>query len=163
MAIFTRPPGCRALPLIANLPIHLGSWLVHGPGSVRACLSARPASVPGTASGCSSPKRLSSNRRLASRTKDGCGIPPQHYWWGRCGLEPHSTRAIGSLQPQRSLSDATRPVLLGYHTSRVVSTPCGITPHVSGGAEEDRTPDILLARQTLSRLSYSPTICVIVR
>ncbi len=28
----------------------------------------------------------------------------------------------------------------------------------SGGAEEDRTPDPLLAKQVLSQLSYSPVI-----
>ena len=29
---------------------------------------------------------------------------------------------------------------------------------VVGGAEEDRTPDPLLAKQVLSQLSYSPTL-----
>ena len=27
---------------------------------------------------------------------------------------------------------------------------------INGGAEEDRTPDLLLAKQALSRLSYGP-------
>jgi hypothetical protein len=30
-------------------------------------------------------------------------------------------------------------------------------PLKNGGAEEDRTPDPLLAKQVLSQLSYSPT------
>ena len=29
---------------------------------------------------------------------------------------------------------------------------------VSGGAEEDRTPDLLRARQALSQLSYGPVV-----
>ena len=29
----------------------------------------------------------------------------------------------------------------------------------NGGDEEDRTPDPLLARQVLSQLSYTPTVC----
>jgi hypothetical protein len=32
---------------------------------------------------------------------------------------------------------------------------------VFGGAEEDRTPDPLLAKQVLSQLSYSPGKCVV--
>ena len=33
--------------------------------------------------------------------------------------------------------------------------------HLFGGAEEDRTPDPLLAKQVLSQLSYSPITLVL--
>ena len=36
-----------------------------------------------------------------------------------------------------------------------------ITPRFFGGAEEDRTPDLLNAIQALSQLSYSPTVNLI--
>ena len=32
---------------------------------------------------------------------------------------------------------------------------------VTGGAEGNRTPDPLLAKQVLSRLSYSPTLAIV--
>jgi hypothetical protein len=35
-------------------------------------------------------------------------------------------------------------------------SPSGSLSYVVGGAEEDRTPDPLLAKQVLSQLSYSP-------
>ena len=34
-----------------------------------------------------------------------------------------------------------------------------IDRQINGGAEEDRTPDLLLAKQALSRLSYGPVRC----
>ena len=37
-------------------------------------------------------------------------------------------------------------------------SPLGILSYELGGAEEDRTPDPLLAKQVLSQLSYSPTL-----
>jgi hypothetical protein len=35
-------------------------------------------------------------------------------------------------------------------------SPSGSLSYIVGGAEEDRTPDPLLAKQVLSQLSYSP-------
>ena len=33
-----------------------------------------------------------------------------------------------------------------------------VTDRKIGGAEEDRTPDLLIANETLSQLSYGPTV-----
>jgi hypothetical protein len=41
--------------------------------------------------------------------------------------------------------------------SSACSNQLSYTPEKFGGAEETRTPDILLAKQTLYQLSYSPT------
>ena len=41
--------------------------------------------------------------------------------------------------------------------SSACSNQLSYTPVNFGGAEETRTPDILLAKQTLYQLSYSPT------
>ena len=41
--------------------------------------------------------------------------------------------------------------------SSACSNQLSYTPESFGGAEEIRTPDILLAKQTLYQLSYSPT------
>ena len=41
--------------------------------------------------------------------------------------------------------------------SSACSNQLSYTPEICGGAEETRTPDILLAKQTLYQLSYSPT------
>ena len=36
----------------------------------------------------------------------------------------------------------------------------GAPRHISGGVEEDRTPDLVIANDALSRLSYDPTLPV---
>ena len=43
--------------------------------------------------------------------------------------------------------------LLGQHPATRACEPCG-----SGGDEQDRTVDPLLARQVLSQLSYAPVL-----
>ena len=40
----------------------------------------------------------------------------------------------------------------------MLTTIVKINQFLSGGAEEDRTPDPLLAKQVLSQLSYSPKV-----
>ena len=42
--------------------------------------------------------------------------------------------------------------------SSACSNQLSYTPESTGGAEEIRTPDILLAKQTLYQLSYSPKL-----
>ncbi len=39
---------------------------------------------------------------------------------------------------------------------RPVKTAAPDTPHADGGAEETRTPDVLLAKEVLYQLSYGP-------
>ena len=36
-----------------------------------------------------------------------------------------------------------------------------LTPHQIGGGERDRTDDLLLAKQALSQLSYTPDMCLV--
>ena len=57
---------------------------------------------------------------------------------------------LGGLEPPTSRLSGVRSNLLSYrpYVSTIVD---------SGGDEENRTPDPLLARQVLSQLSYTPT------
>ena len=62
---------------------------------------------------------------------------------GLSGLEPPTSRLSGV----RSNRLSYKPVLLVW---------CISSHSHCGGDEEDRTPDLLLARQALSQLSYTP-------
>ena len=64
---------------------------------------------------------------------------------GTSGLEPPTSRLSGV----RSNHLSYEPVFLLW--SSVLCQPL-----LLGGDEEDRTPDLLLARQALSQLSYTP-------
>ena len=55
-----------------------------------------------------------------------------------------------------SVSD-TQPAMTFVATARGFDNPTKISlSNLNGGAEEDRTPDLLRARQSLSQLSYGP-------
>ena len=50
---------------------------------------------------------------------------------------------------------------MAFHSTKR-EQPVGLTPcHYYGGAEQDRTVDLLTASQALSQLSYSPTQIVV--
>ena len=71
---------------------------------------------------------------------------------GSNGLEPSTSRLSGvrsnhlSYEPMQSVAS-------------FVARSLPLLFSKSGGDEEDRTPDPLLARQVLSQLSYTPTAC----
>ena len=71
-----------------------------------------------------------------------------HRLVGSSGLEPPTLRLSGA----RSNHLSYEPIWCGL---RFPLRPQ--TTFSSGGDEEDRTPDPLLARQVLSHLSYTPT------
>ena len=51
----------------------------------------------------------------------------------------------------------TQPTLTFVAIARGIDNPTKISlSNLNGGAEEDRTPDLLRARQSLSQLSYGP-------
>ena len=58
---------------------------------------------------------------------------------------------LGGLEPPTSRLSGVRSGLLSY---KPLSIPGALD--ASGGDEENRTPDPLLARQVLSQLSYTP-------
>jgi hypothetical protein len=62
---------------------------------------------------------------------------------------------LGRFELPTSPLSGVRSNQLSYRPSLVSQTPLA-TPINSGGAEEDRTPDPLVANQVLSQLSYSP-------
>ena len=76
-------------------------------------------------------------------------------WFSRYNLEKFpSLVGLGGLEPPTSRLSGVRSSLLSYKPlSRSWSL---LPPSPSGGDEENRTPDPLLARQVLSQLSYTP-------
>ena len=70
---------------------------------------------------------------------------------GLSGLEPPTSRLSGG-----------RSNLLSYKPVCVRNAAL-VFSLTLGGDEEDRTPDLLLARQALSQLSYTPIwVCLVV-
>ena len=62
----------------------------------------------------------------------------------------HRLVGLGGLEPPTSRLSGVRSNLLSYR-------PLSAYPHpIFGGDEEDRTPDLLRAKQALSQLSYTP-------
>ena len=57
---------------------------------------------------------------------------------------------LGGLEPPTSRLSGVRSNLLSYRPSFAYPHP------IFGGDEEDRTPDLLRAKQALSQLSYTP-------
>jgi hypothetical protein len=54
---------------------------------------------------------------------------------------------------------SNRPKPIGNSNTQILSrNPSPIRSHQVGGAERDRTDDLLLAKQALSQLSYSPEV-----
>ena len=92
--------------------------------------------------------------------------------WIRMTADPEAIRSALANARRAIAPDATFAVIhQSSNCQRARPTPCrrrGITfkasarlqPRVSssGGAEEDRTPDLLRARQLLSQLSYGPRL-----
>jgi hypothetical protein len=74
---------------------------------------------------------------------------------------PRKTTCGQSMHPINNVKQqSNRPKPIGNSNTQILSrNPSPIRSHQVGGAERDRTDDLLLAKQALSQLSYSPNRC----
>ena len=115
--------------------------------------------------GCERSRRNTSRWTARKARPSHATQPPQaaplkahfRYFLGKHpSLAPARLAVLRQERCLASSNELSKNLWASPHANAVPDDACMWVSRVVGGAEEDRTPDLLLARQVLSQLSYGP-------